>query len=188
MFLYSGVVAAGKDVLNVVPTTAEAAIDIRFSPHTDPHDIVAMFDLWCRECSKPSSSARNKVTFDRNLNGDDRSGVQWEILNNASRSHATTSIESAKNPWWGLLTNNLRKHTKPHNADEVAINAEIFPAATDSRFLRALGLRAFGFSPMRNSEIMLHEHNEYISETVFLEGCDIYVTLIEELANTTSFA
>jgi len=58
---------------------------------------------------------------------------------------------------------------------------EVFPAATDSRFLRALGIRALGFSPMRNSEIMLHEDNEYLDESVFLEGIGVYVGLIEAL-------
>ena len=58
---------------------------------------------------------------------------------------------------------------------------EVFPAATDSRFLRALGIRALGFSPMRNSEIMLHENNEYLDESVFIEGINVYVCLIEAL-------
>ena len=46
----------------------------------------------------------------------------------------------------------------------LSVEPEVFPAATDSRFLRALGIRALGFSPMRNSEIMLHENDEYINE------------------------
>ena len=56
-------------------------------------------------------------------------------------------------------------------------------AGTDSRFIRALGVPAFGFSPMANTPILLHEHNEYIDEGVFLEGVDVYVTLIEALGS-----
>ena len=57
----------------------------------------------------------------------------------------------------------------------------IFPAATDSRFLRALGIRAIGFSPMRNSPILLHEHDEYLDRGVFVEGCAVYEKLLRVL-------
>jgi len=60
---------------------------------------------------------------------------------------------------------------------------DVFPAATDSRFLRTLGIRALGFSPMRNSQIMLHENDEYLLENVFVEGIGAYVGLIEELSS-----
>ena len=59
---------------------------------------------------------------------------------------------------------------------------EIFPASTDSRFLRELGIPALGFSPMRNTPILLHDHNEYIDEGVFVEGISVYERLITALA------
>lgn len=46
-----------------------------------------------------------------------------------------------------------------------------------------LGIRALGFSPMRNSEILLHEYNENIKVDVFLEGVEVYIKLIPHLAN-----
>eukprot|EP00957_Ditylum_brightwellii_P090455 6888862-Ditylum_brightwellii.AAC.1 len=52
---------------------------------------------------------------------------------------------------------------------------EVFLAWTDSRFLRALGIRVLGFSPMCNAEIMLHEDDEYLEEEVFLEGIGAYI-------------
>ena len=51
------------------------------------------------------------------------------------------------------------------------------------RFLRQLGLPAFGFSPLAGSEIMLHEHNEYIDTEVFLRGVPIYEKIILDLAS-----
>jgi len=39
---------------------------------------------------------------------------------------------------------------------------EVFPAATDSRYFRDLGLPAIGFSPMANTPLLLHDHNEVI--------------------------
>ena len=63
----------------------------------------------------------------------------------------------------------------------------MFPAATDSRFLRALGVKAMGFSPMRNSPILLHENDEYLDESVFLEGVNVYVKLLRALASQSAF-
>lgn len=48
-------------------------------------------------------------------------------------------------------------------------------------FLQA-GYPALGFSPMNNTPILLHEHNEFLNETVFLRGIDIYVEILSNLA------
>jgi len=61
------------------------------------------------------------------------------------------------------------------------VEREIFPAATDSRFLRLLGIRALGFSPMPNTPVLLHEHNEALSIDTYLKGIDIYCTIIRQL-------
>lgn len=68
------------------------------------------------------------------------------------------------------------------------VEPAIFPAATDSRFVRKMGVPAFGFSPMRNIESLLHDHNEYLRRDTFLEGVAVYVDLIQELANLPAFA
>ena len=85
------------------------------------------------------------------------------------------------------------------------IQCEIFPAGTDSRYLRAvitwhikfrlpnrlisyyhilqIGLPALGFSPINQTPILLHDHNEFLDESVFLRGIDIYEAIIPSLAN-----
>ena len=60
---------------------------------------------------------------------------------------------------------------------------EIFPAATDSRFLREKGIPAFGFTPLNNTPILLHDHNEFINDKVFLRGIDILYKIVLDLAN-----
>jgi aminoacylase len=47
--------------------------------------------------------------------------------------------------------------------------------------LREIKIPAFGFSPMRNSKILLHCHDEHIKEEVFLEGIDVFEKIIFEL-------
>lgn len=59
----------------------------------------------------------------------------------------------------------------------------IFPAGTDSRYLRELGISALGFSPMNNTPVLLHDHNEFLNETIFLKGIDIFEDIITEIGN-----
>lgn len=60
---------------------------------------------------------------------------------------------------------------------------QIFPAGTDSRYLREVGIPAIGFSPMPNTPVLLHDHNEFLNEDIFLRGIDIFVDIIENVAN-----
>jgi len=59
---------------------------------------------------------------------------------------------------------------------------EIFPAATDARYLREYGIPSIGFSPMIREEILLHDHNERLNEKTFLRGVEIYETVLKNLA------
>lgn len=160
--LQAGVRAGDSFVYNCVPPVASCSLDIRISPHVQPTEIKDMLDGWCRECSS-SPDEGHKVSWDY-IGGQGDHGMR----------HALTSTDSRVNPWYGVFGGALEKMNLKYNP-------EVFPAATDSRFLRLLGIRALGFSPMRNSEIMLHENNEYLDESVFLEGIGVYVGLIETL-------
>ena len=66
---------------------------------------------------------------------------------------AITAADNS-NPWWMLLEEAVKK------ANGKLSKPEIFPASTDSRFFRERGIPAFGFSPMANTPILLHDHNE----------------------------
>ncbi|CAG8450407.1 9277_t:CDS:2 [Diversispora eburnea] len=80
------------------------------------------------------------------------------------------------NIWWIVL----RDFCKGRN---ISIEPEIFPAATDSRYLRKLGIPALGISYLKNTPILLHDHDERINENLFLEGIEFYTDLIFHLAN-----
>ena len=74
------------------------------------------------------------------------------------------------NPWWKLL-----KSAILDEGGELG-EPEIFPAATDCRYVREEGIPAFGFSPMANTPILLHDHNEvcgYLSINV-----DVYLSIL----------
>lgn len=161
--LQAGVRAGNNDfVYNCVPPVASCSLDIRISPHVKPKEIKFMLDGWCRECSASAEEGHE---------------VTWNYIGghgNDLQEHALTSTDSRVNPWYRVFGEAL-------GSMGCKFVPEVFPAATDSRFLRALGIRALGFSPMINSEMMLHENNEYLNEDVFIEGLNVYVGLIEAL-------
>jgi aminoacylase len=80
------------------------------------------------------------------------------------------------NPWWVKLAQVAEKRNIP-------LEPEIFPAATDSRYIRKAGYMAFGISPFRHTPVLLHDHNEYLNENVFLEGVDFYFDLLQSFGN-----
>lgn len=82
--------------------------------------------------------------------------------------------------WW------LECFKRTFHAMNCKINWTIFPAGTDSRFLRKVGYPAIGFSPIINTPVLLHDHNEYLPVDVFLRGIDIYVQLIINLTDENS--
>ena len=56
-------------------------------------------------------------------------------------------------------------------------------AGTDSRFVRAVGVPCFGFSPIRNTPILLHNHDERLRVDEFTTGIEVYMELLRDLGN-----
>lgn len=46
-----------------------------------------------------------------------------------------------------------------------------------------MGIQALGFSPINNTPILMHDHDEYLTIDVFLNGIEIYKKLIPKLAS-----
>lgn len=66
---------------------------------------------------------------------------------------------------------------------DLKVRPEIMPGATDIRYLRELNIPAIGFSPMNNTPVLLHDHDEYLQADVFLKGIEIYKSVISAVAN-----
>lgn len=139
--------------LNVIPAEFKAKFDMRITPTVDLKELEAKILSWCKAAGE---------------------GVSVRFLQKNS-VQATTST-SADDPWWSAFSRAIKDLN-------LQTEVTIFPAATDSRYLRALGYPAIGFSPMNNTPVLLHDHNEYLNCDVFLRGIDIYVRIIEGLAN-----
>ncbi|XP_068109121.1 aminoacylase-1 [Hyperolius riggenbachi] len=138
---------------NVIPTEMTATFDLRIPPTANLKEFEAEIEGWCR------------------AEGDQ---VTWVYHQKYMNQRVTTPDDS--NPWWKAFSD-------PCKELGVKLNPEIFPAATDSRYLRQAGYDALGFSPMNNTPILLHDHNEYLNEDIFLRGIEIYTRIISSLAS-----
>ncbi|KAL2915548.1 adenylate cyclase [Polyrhizophydium stewartii] len=98
----------------------------------------------------------------------------------AFMSNAATPLNDG-NLWWQKIRSVAEQRG-------VELDPEIFPAATDSRFLRKIGLPAIGISCIRNTPVLLHDHNEYLNEKLLIEGVEFYAQLIPELASVPATA
>ena len=139
--------------VNVVPDKFILGFDIRISPRED----IKQFELRLRDWMKEA--------------GED---VSMELV--APPIHQTPTSIDPTDPWFAALDSAFKKHN-------LNVRTRIFPAGTDSKYLRQMGLPAIGFSPMPNTPVLLHDHNEFINEDVFLKGIDIFTDVIENLAN-----
>ncbi|KAI9179980.1 adenylate cyclase [Blastocladiella emersonii ATCC 22665] len=98
-------------------------------------------------------------------------GVSWEFVQETKVNYVTP-LDS--NPWWTAMKEAAQAHG-------IALDPTIFPAATDSRYLRKARVPALGVSPIRNTPVLLHCHDEYLDEYVFLEGIEFYKELLPRL-------
>lgn len=103
----------------------------------------------------------------------DESGICLELsFSNKNLFQGCTSLED---PHWLNIKNSLVELGLKYRV-------EIFPAATDARFLRESGIPSIGFSPMIGEEVLLHDHNERLNEKTFLDGVVIYKTILKNIA------
>ncbi|KAL6211079.1 hypothetical protein ACLB2K_016307 [Fragaria x ananassa] len=97
------------------------------------------------------------------------------VLDKSGRPVLTATDSS--NPWWALLEEVVKK------ANGKLGKPEIFPASTDACYFRLQGLPAIGFSPMANTSILLHDHNEFLNKDEYLKGIKIYESIIKSYSS-----
>ena len=101
-------------------------------------------------------------------------GVTIDYMNKFTDRTLTSVL--ATDPWFAAFKRGC-------DASGVQTRPQIFSGATDSRFIREVGVPALGFSPMNRTPILLHDHNEFLNEKVFLDGIDVFVNIIREISN-----
>lgn len=144
---------------NIVPNEFRATFDIRITPKISIQDFEQQLLGWIAEAEGPVKGS-----------------ITYECKQMETSKFALTSIDEASNLWWKTFV---------ASAEEMGldVSAEVFPGATDSRFLREKGIPALGFSSMNNTPVLMHDHNEYLNESVFLRGIDILYKIVLDVAN-----
>jgi aminoacylase len=139
--------------VNVIPMTAEAAFDIRIPPSFPLDDFEQKLKDWTA----------------------DLTGISYDFYQKV-KVHSQTSIDPQANPYWKRFTETMASLGR-------SIDPQIFPAGTDGRYLRELGIPVLGFSPIRLQPVLLHDHNESLSVDTYLEAVKVYDELIPALAD-----
>lgn len=160
VFLKAGTPSPTGFVMNLQPSEAEAGFDIRVPPTADPESLE-------RRIAEEWAPVSRNMTFQFK---------QQVSIHDKSGRPVVTKTDSS-NPWWSLLEEAVRK------ANGKLGKPEIFPASTDARYFRQLGLPAIGFSPMANTPILLHDHNEFLNQDEYLKGIHIYEAIIKAYAS-----
>lgn len=162
---------------NVVPPEITMTVDVRMAITIDHEQFEREVRDWCRQAG---------------------TDIQIEFIEKLHRVEHTRLDDS--NPYWiafrKTLVNDLYVNIYSFKMATVLykiivcfifrnykISPQIFPAATDSRHLREANIPVIGFSPMNHTPILLHEHNEFIKASTYMEGIEIYKKLLPALAN-----
>lgn len=147
-------------VMNMQPSEAEVGFDVRLPPTVDP-------DLLRKRIDEEWAPAIRNMTYQLIEKG--------PIKDIAGHPLATPANES--NPWWSVF-----QQAVIASGGKLA-RPEILASTTDARFVRQMGIPALGFSPMAHTPILLHEHNEFLKDTVFLRGIKVYEHVISALSS-----
>ncbi|KAM3961581.1 aminoacylase-1 [Aphomia sociella] len=143
----------GGDQVNVLPKSLSVSFDIRIAPEYDHDAFDKMISTWCKE-------AGDGVTF------------EYFVKNPEIKS---TKIDDTV-PFWNVLKTAITKAG-------FDIRCIVCPGATDARYVRKQGVPAIGLSPLLNTPILLHAHDERIHVEVYKTGIDIMEKIILAIAN-----
>eukprot|EP00099_Drosophila_melanogaster_P013149 NP_001287478.1 uncharacterized protein Dmel_CG6726, isoform C [Drosophila melanogaster] len=138
---------------NVVPPLLEAVFDIRIAVTVDIPAFEKQIRDWCEEAGGGIE-------------------LEFEMKNPFVEP---TKIDSS-NAYWLAFKKAL---------DDLGLKTRVrvFPGATDSRYIRYAGIPALGFSPINNTPILLHDHDEFLKADTYLHGIEVYKKLIPAVAD-----
>ncbi|MBA0793285.1 hypothetical protein Gohar_017702 [Gossypium harknessii] len=160
VYLKAGIPSPTGFVMNMQPSEAEAGFDLRLPPTADP-------DLIKKRIAEEWAPARRNMTYELIEKG--------PIRDYQGRPLMTLTNDS--NPWWPVFKQAIEA------AGGKLSRPEILASTTDARFMRQRGIPLLGFSPMTNTPILLHDHNEFLKDTVYLRGIEVYESVISSLSS-----
>ncbi|XP_035428662.2 aminoacylase-1-like [Spodoptera frugiperda] len=144
---------SGGVQINVLPENVTVSFDIRIAPDVDHDEFDDMISRWCKE-------AGDGVTF------------EYVVKNPQVKN---TKIDGSV-PFWDVMK-------KVVTDMGYTMKCVICPGATDARHVRRQGIPAINFSPILETPMLLHAHNERIHIDMYKQGIDIIEKVLEAIAN-----
>lgn len=137
---------------NVIPPQITVTYDMRMAIDVDHAKWEAQILKWCEEAG---------------------GGIEMKFLVRQPAVEPTKL--DGTNPYWLAFKAAI---------DELgeAVTPTIMPGATDIRFVRALGIPSFGFMPINNTPVLLHDHDEYLGVDIYLRGIEIYERIFQKVS------
>ncbi|ESQ30989.1 hypothetical protein EUTSA_v10011489mg [Eutrema salsugineum] len=160
VYLKAGTPSNTGFVMNMQPSEAEAGYDLRLPPMADP-------DAMKKRIAEEWAPAIRNMTYTIIAKG--------KLRDHLGRPMMTPTNDS--NPWWSIF-----KRAVEATGGKLA-KPEILASTTDARYIRAFGIPLLGFSPMINTPILLHDHNEFLKDTMFMKGIEVYESVISALSS-----
>ncbi|KAL3695060.1 hypothetical protein R1sor_008711 [Riccia sorocarpa] len=155
VYLTAGTPTPTGFVMNMQPSHAEAGFDMRVTPLADVDALEKRFhEEW--------APASRNLTY--------RFVQKGKVTDNFGKP-AITAVDDS-NPWWVMFKEAIAK------AGGTLAKPEIFMAATDGRYARKQGIPVLGFSPMTNTPVLLHDHNEFLNVKEYLKGIKVYEQIL----------
>jgi len=138
---------------NVVPDKLILTFDVRITPTSNLKEFEDMIHEWMAEAGPGLEMIFIQKMMDQSITSVDESDM-----------------------WYGPLK-------KAFDKNGLAVKPKIMSAGTDARCVREAGIPAIGFSPMPRTPVLLHDHDEFINQDIFLKGIETYMDVIENLTN-----
>ncbi|KAJ8730727.1 hypothetical protein PYW08_002140 [Mythimna loreyi] len=106
----------------------------------------------------------------------DESGENITVTYISKNQQSPATIANSSNPYFQAIACATKQVG-------IQILPVVPPGSTDARHVRNAGYPAFGFSPMPNTELLLHSVNERLAVSTFTNGITVYKAIINNLAN-----
>ncbi|KAF5208439.1 Aminoacylase-1 [Thalictrum thalictroides] len=160
VYMKAGTPSPTGFVMNMQPSEAEAGFDVRLPPTADPDFLrMRIADEW--------APATRNMTYQISEKGPFRDNMGGPLM----------TATNGSNPWWAVFEKAII------TAGGRLAKPEILASTTDARYMRQMGIPTLGFSPMTNTPILLHDHNEFLKDSVYMRGIEIYESIIGSLSS-----
>ncbi|XP_037045140.1 aminoacylase-1-like [Bradysia coprophila] len=136
---------------NVVPPELRAIFDVRLGVDVDHAAFERQINKWCKE-------AGGNIT------------INYLI----KTPKAPASRTDSTNPMWAVIETTAKEFN-------ITVVPSILVGATDMRFLRRENIPGFGFSPIINTPLLVHDNNEFVTADAYLAAINFFTKVLTNL-------